>query len=68
MATTATAEFGKGPGFWTDPVAFLNGAWGFWDETWADFRGGYQDEDAARQGLRDYCARLDGYRGILYQS
>lgn len=41
-----------------DPVGRLGDDWGFWDETWADWHGGHADEAEARQGLREYAARL----------
>lgn len=38
-----------------DPVECRMGDWGFWDETWSDWRGGYTSEAEARMALRDYC-------------
>lgn len=46
------------PTFWADPVEFLDGSWGFWDESWACFTGGYPDEATARLKLARYCAYL----------
>lgn len=34
--------------------------WGFWDETWSVWHGGYADEAAARAGLDAYAKELEG--------
>ena len=41
-----------------DPVDCINGDWGFWNETWSDWYGGYKNEEEARIALRDYCETL----------
>ena len=38
----------------SDPVGQCGDDWGFWDECWCDWHGGYADEAAARQGLVEY--------------
>jgi hypothetical protein len=42
----------------TDPVGKLGNDHGFWDETWANWHGGYADEAAAREGLKAYALTL----------
>lgn len=42
----------------TDPVGRHGDDWGFWDETWADWHGGFDDEAQARAGLKAYAATL----------
>jgi hypothetical protein len=42
----------------TDPVGTLNDDWGFWDETWIYWYGGYGDEASARDACADYARRL----------
>lgn len=39
-----------------DPVEYRNDRheWGFWDETWSTWHGGFQTEEAARKGLEHY--------------
>lgn len=52
-------EFGKGKDFGHDPVFEVDGAWYFWDETWADKLGPFASEAEARTELRAYCATLE---------
>jgi NTP pyrophosphatase (non-canonical NTP hydrolase) len=42
----------------TDPV-HQDGAWYFWDETWADRNGPFAEEATARAELKRYCEYLD---------
>lgn len=42
----------------SDPVGTLDGDWGFWDETWSNWHGGFADEPAARAGCRVYADTL----------
>lgn len=42
----------------SDPVGKLDGAWGFWDETWSEWYGGFHTEDGAREALRQYADTL----------
>tara|TARA_B100000953_G_scaffold176524_1_gene145428 strand:- start:200 stop:454 length:255 start_codon:yes stop_codon:yes gene_type:complete len=44
----------------SDPVGQYKGDWGFWDECWCDWHGGYADEAAARQGLAEYVQHVLG--------
>lgn len=37
-----------------DPVEYTDGAWWFWDETWAYRDGPFQTERAARERLTEY--------------
>lgn len=51
------------PGNKGDPVGYFpekDGLknWGFWDETWSNWRGGFPNEDRARIGLEQYAATL----------
>ena len=41
-----------------DPVGSIGSDWGFWDETWSYWHGGFADETAARAGLKAYAATL----------
>lgn len=41
----------------SDPVGRFGNDWGFWDETWSGWNGGFSTEAAARQGLQEYCER-----------
>lgn len=41
-----------------DPVGSIGTDWGFWDEIWTNWIGGYADEAAARAGLTAYAATL----------
>ena len=42
-----------------DPVGFMSdGTWGFWDETWAHWNGGYKNEAEARAALKEYCEKF----------
>ena len=41
-----------------DPVGRRGDDWGFWDECWCDWHGGYADEAAARSGLANYVANV----------
>lgn len=41
-----------------DPVGRIGDDWGFWDETWSHWHGGFADETAARAGLGAYAATL----------
>lgn len=44
-----------------DPVKFdLDEGWGFWDEAWSYFYGGYDSEQSARIGLTRYARMLQG--------
>lgn len=47
--------FGKGDGWNSDPVRCVDGEWGFYDETWSNWHGGYTSEAQARRGLQKYC-------------
>ena len=42
----------------SDPVGRIGDDWGFWNEVWADWYGGYADEAAARAGLSAYAKTL----------
>ena len=42
----------------SDPVGRIGNDWGFWDETWSNWHGGFADEPAARAGVRAYAATL----------
>ena len=42
-----------------DPVFQENGQWWFWDETWTNKHGPYQNEDHSRGMLCIYCEYLD---------
>jgi hypothetical protein len=42
----------------SDPVGHIGDDWGFWNEVWADWYGGYADEASARAGLEEYCKTL----------
>lgn len=44
----------------SDPVGQYKGDWGFWDECWCDWHGGYADEADARKGLATYCREVLG--------
>ena len=35
------------------------GKWYFWTETWSDFVGPFEDEEACRYALSDYALHLD---------
>lgn len=39
----------------SDPVECRDGDWGFWDEVWSNWTGGFNSEAEARMALRDYC-------------
>jgi hypothetical protein len=42
-----------------DPVGRHGEAdWGFWDESWSHWHGGYADETEARTKLAEYCTHL----------
>lgn len=41
-----------------DPIRCINGDWGFWDETWSDWSGGFATEADARAAFRTYCENL----------
>ena len=43
-----------------NPIDCIGGQWGFWDETWSDWHGPYENELAARQALKDYCTFVLG--------
>lgn len=45
-----------------DPVAFEQDSltWGFWDETWSEWTGGYASEADARAALKEYCEKYLG--------
>ena len=40
-----------------NPVRFdpENMDWGYWDETWSYWTGGYQTEAEANKALQEYC-------------
>lgn len=42
----------------SDPVGTIGGDWGFWDEIWTHWHGGYTDEAAARVALAAYADTL----------
>ena len=42
----------------SDPVGRIGDDWGFYDETWIDWHGGFADETAARAGCAAYAATL----------
>lgn len=42
----------------SDPVGTLDGDWGFWNEVWCDWIGGFANEEEARAGCQAYAARL----------
>lgn len=44
----------------SDPIGRYKGDWGFWDECWCDWHGGYADEAAARRGLAEYVQDVLG--------
>lgn len=44
----------------SDPVRFENDKWGFWDETWSHWEGGYATEEEARRALANYCREVLG--------
>jgi hypothetical protein len=35
--------------------------WGYWDETWTFWTGGFDSEEAARKALREYCMAVLGW-------
>jgi S-formylglutathione hydrolase FrmB len=41
-------------------IEYMNNGWGFWDETWIDFHGGYATEAEANAALRHYCTHYLG--------
>lgn len=43
-----------------DPVRFLDGEWGFYEEDWATWHGGHACEASARQALSVYCREVLG--------
>ena len=43
-----------------DPVHEFDGKWYFWDETWADRYGPYDNEDTCRKALDRYCKEVLG--------
>lgn len=47
-----------------DPISFVDGSWGYYDETWAHFTGGFTDEESARKALREYADALNGVFGL----
>lgn len=44
----------------SDPIGQYKGDWGFWDECWCDWHGGYADEAEAREGLANYVREVLG--------
>lgn len=40
------------------PVCCIAGQWGFWDETWREWHGPYENRKAAEQACRDYAESL----------
>jgi hypothetical protein len=44
----------------SDPVEFddITNSWGFWDETWTVFTGGYDTYEAASHGCAEYAQTL----------
>lgn len=43
----------------SDPVGRCGESdWGFWDETWIHWHGGYADEAEARAKFAEYCTHL----------
>jgi hypothetical protein len=40
------------------PVGSIGDDWGFWDETWSHWYGGYGSEAFARDALSVYCLTL----------
>ncbi len=42
----------------SDPIGHIGPDWGFWNETWSDWHGGYANEGAARAALAAYAATL----------
>lgn len=42
-----------------DPVHYHAGAWWFYDETWDDAIGPYDQEFLARAALEEYCKKLN---------
>ena len=43
-----------------DPIEYNeeDNTWGFWDETWSHYYGGYETEALARSALREYAKSL----------
>jgi len=55
---TGEPRFVKASGDRADPVGSIGADWGFWDETWSHWYGGYDDEGGARDACREYADRL----------
>ena len=54
-----------------NPVRFddVRNQWGFWDETWTDFHGGFTSRSAATKGLIAYARFLEtNSQGDYYRS
>jgi len=43
-----------------DPVEQHDDGWGYWDETWSDWHGGFKTEADARADLKRYCKEVLG--------
>lgn len=56
--TEQTQPFVKASDKESDPVGRIGDDWGFWDEVWSNWHGGFADEPAAREGLKAYAATL----------
>ncbi len=43
-----------------DPVGRISDDWGFWDETWSSWHGGFADQASAREGCAQYARDVLG--------
>src|SRR6478736_6794180 len=51
-----------------DPIDYIDGKWGHWDETWSYFHAVGDSEEAARKGLKLYCIlHLDTLESTLFK-
>jgi hypothetical protein len=41
-----------------DPVGHIGDDWGFWDEVWCNWNGGYSNEKEAREALSIYVKEV----------
>jgi hypothetical protein len=58
MKDAGAEKFVKASDAPSDPVGRIGDDWGFWEENWADWNGGYADEPSARAACREHCRRL----------
>ncbi|AXK43860.1 hypothetical protein [Erythrobacter aureus] len=57
---TLHPEFVSATGRDGDPVGRIGDDWGFWDEVWCDWHGGFADKASAEKGLSDYVRDVLG--------